>query len=63
MGSTWLLAAFLQAQFVILLHYRYMKRTLKSEYQLCATSVTIDLDVGTDLDPETVNTEEEDVVM
>jgi len=63
MGSTWLLAAFLQAQFLILLHYRYMKKTLKSEYQLCATSVTIDLDVGADLGPETVNAEEEEVVM
>lgn len=63
MGSAWLLAAFLQAQFLIMLHYRYMKRTLKSEYQLCANSVTIDLDVGADLDPETVNDEEEEVVM
>ena len=40
-----------------------MKRTLESEYQSCATSVTIDLDVGADLDPETVNAEEEEVVM
>lgn len=54
MGSTWLFAALLQAQFLILLHYRYMKRTLKSE-KLCATSVTIDLDVEADLDPETVS--------
>jgi hypothetical protein len=63
LGSTWLLADLLQANFLILLHYRYMKRTLKSEYQLCATSVTIDLDVGEDLDPETVSAEEEEVVM
>jgi len=63
MGSTWLLAAFLQAQFLILLHCRYMEKTLKSEYHLCATSVTVDLDVGADLDPETVNAEEEEVVM
>lgn len=58
-GSTWLLAALLQAQFLILLHYRYMKRTLKSGYQLCATSVTIELDVWAD----SVSAEEEDVVM
>lgn len=63
MGSTWLLAAFLQAEFFILLHYRYMKRTLESEYQLCAPSVTIDLNVGADLDPETVSAEEEEVIM
>jgi len=63
LGSTWLFAAFLQAKFLIVLHYRYMKRTLESEYQLCGLSVTIDLNVAADLDPETVSAEEEEVVM
>jgi len=40
-----------------------MKRTLESEYQLCAPSVTTDLNVGADLDPETVSAEEEEVIM
>jgi hypothetical protein len=54
MGSAWLLAALLQAYFLILLHYRDMRRTLKSECQLYTNSATDDLDAGADLDSETV---------
>jgi hypothetical protein len=55
MGSTWLLAALLQAYFLILLHCRDMTRTLKSECQLCTNSTTDDFDAGADLDPKTVS--------
>lgn len=54
MGSTWLLAALLQAYFLILLHYRDMKGTLKSQYQICSASATDGLDTGAHLGPQTV---------